>query len=186
MSEGKKPDRDMILLYKIDRIFMKIFRGVSYLSALLVFIVAVAVTANVIYAKLTHNSIPSVNDWVTYLLVPIVFFGAGYMMLDRGLIEVDFISRHFPRAVRDALSVLSSAIGIFISVIIIRHQWTLMLNYISLNKMSSVSRLHFPLWPFPLIIILGMIMISAAFLWQTIRMLAGIRSEESGDGGDDS
>lgn len=167
------------LIRQIDCIITKTFRIISYAAGVIAFVVVVLATANVICSKLTHVSIPSANDWITYLLVPIVYLSIGYMVLDRGLIEVDFVSKHYPRWLKIVISLFSTLACTIINVFIIRYQLQLTNNYLALNKMSSTSPLHFPLWPFPVIILIGMVMMSVAMLWKCIRSIVATDDMEN-------
>ena len=155
----------------IDRKVVRVFKWISYPSGGVLMFMALLATANVIYSKLFSRSIPSSTDWITYLMIPVVYLAVGYMVLDRGLITVDFIEKRYPQWLKNIVMVIFYLVGIIVNVIISVQVFRQMFTYIQTNKMSSTSALHFPLWPFYLILGIGMIVLAAALLWTIVRVL---------------
>lgn len=157
--------------YAIDQAFTKITRYLSYVSTVCLIIMALLATTNVVTSKLFKVAIPSAVDWGTYLLIPVVFFAICYNLLTNGLIQVDFLIRHFPKAVNQMIEIISNLVGFGISAVITWRQTALAWRYFNSGKLSSFMPLHFPLWPFCVIIGLGAAIMGIIFLWRTVRTI---------------
>ena len=93
---------------KADAIVLKILKWISYPPAVMMVIVALLATINVITSKFFHIMVPSCNDWITYLLIPIVFMSIGHVHLDRGLVVVDFVNKHYPKWLLTIIDIVSN------------------------------------------------------------------------------
>lgn len=155
--------------WKADKYFSMVMKRVSYAAPVCLLFVAVVATVNIITTKLLHWGVPSVNDWITYLLIPIVYLSLPYAQLDRGMVAVDFVSKHMPRLVYDILVTVWELLFSLISFYIARNMMGLMVEYIRLHKRSSVLAGSFPLWPLALILGLGIGLYGLSTIWIAIR-----------------
>lgn len=159
----------MKIFWKLDGYLSRVMKSLSYIPAGCLLIVAVIATVNVITSKLFHWSVPSVNDWIEYFLIPIVYLSLAYVQLDRGMISVDFLSKRLPKWFNNTLNSIWDVIFAFFSFYIAHNMYGLMLEQISLHKRSSVLAGSFPLWPMAMILGLGMALYGVCILWTVIR-----------------
>ena len=182
------------MFQKIDGVIVKILKKISIISGLLMAIIAVLATANVLTSKILTWSIPSVNDWITYLFVGVVYCSIAYCRLGDGLISVDILSAHYPKIVKNIFSMICDLIGGFIFVMIVKCSIPLFKNNFDLNVMSSTGKGSFPLWPFNLAIVVFSAIMALAMAWGIVRTIAGmmgkyeepartVPTEEAGEGG---
>ena len=158
--------------WKADAVIGKIMDIPSRLSPFILILIALAATVNVILAKTTGSSIPSVNDWISHLMIPAVWLCVGNVAVNRDLISVDFISKHFSKTVNNIIQAIGFLIGAGVTFYITSRQWFLMTENFKNGKLSSTSALHFPLWPFSLILVIGLGLTVIAFIWCAVRRFA--------------
>lgn len=159
------------VLHKINRALEFATRILSYVSTVCLAAMALLATANVLTSKIFMYGIPSAVDWGTYLLIPVVFLAIGHNLLQNGLIQVDFLTRHFPNIVNAIIGVFSNLIGCGVSAVITWRQFALAARYFASGKVSSFMPLHFPIWPFCVILGLGTALMAVIFLWQIVRIV---------------
>ncbi|MBO4835405.1 MAG: TRAP transporter small permease subunit [Lachnospiraceae bacterium] len=166
--------------WKVDAVISKIVMYISKISPAFLIIIGVAATVNVIYSKITGSSIPSVNDWIKHFMLPAVWLSLGNVAINRDLIRVDFISKHYPKVLERAVQAFSFLLGTAVIVFITVRQWSLLVENLETGKMSSVSTLNFHIWPFNVIMVIGLAITAFAFFWCAIRQFVpGERKEEA-------
>ena len=158
--------------WKVDGIIGKIMMIPSKITPFILIIMALAATINVIIAKVAGVSIPSVNDWISHLMIPVVWLCLGNVAVNRELISVDFVSKHFSKTVNSIIQAVGYLIGAVTTAYIMTRQWSLMIENINSGKWSSTNALHFPLWPFSLILVIGLGLTVIAFIWCAVRKFA--------------
>jgi TRAP-type C4-dicarboxylate transport system permease small subunit len=121
---------------------------------------------------LPFSGIPASTEIIQYLHIPVVFLAAAYVTLDRGHIKIDLISSKFPKSVQKIFNTLGNVCGIIICSFISQRGFILMGRFIARNRMSSVSGVGFPLWPFALILSIGFALLAFSFLWSIVREYA--------------
>ena len=163
---------------KVDAIVVKIFRYISYPAAILLVIIALIATINVITSKLFSWIVPSNIDWITYLIIPVVFLSLAHVQLDRGLVTVDFISSHYPKKLKDTIDIISDVLLIFINAFIGYRGFVLMFDKIATKEMSSTDAGSFYLWPFCLILGFGMFCFAFTSFWCILRTVFNVHPAE--------
>ena len=91
--------------------------------------------------------------------------------MDRGHTRVDLLSNKLPHAVQTVCFVLGNLVGSAICAVISWRAGVQMGKFIARHRMSSVSGVGFPLWPFALITALSFAMLAVSLLWDIIRKL---------------
>jgi TRAP-type C4-dicarboxylate transport system permease small subunit len=170
-------------LQKIDRFLFKAIRAVSYVSG--VCLVGIMLTAffNVLGERLFKKGIPASTEIIQYLHIPVVFFCVAYVNLDRGHTAIDLLSSHFPKVLQNICRLLENLLGIFICSFISYRGLTQMERFFVRHRMSSVTGIGFPLWPFAFILSAGFILLSLSFLWKIVRPLTdSVESKEDTHG----
>ncbi len=157
---------------KADRTIMRVVSFLALFSGLFMAVIAVAATANVLSSKIFMWSIPSINDYITYLFLGVVYCSIAYCQLGPGLICVDIISRHYPPLVSNLLSVLSSLLGMGIFGLIFHYSVPLFRENLAMKVMSSTGKGGFPLWPFNLTVVVFSALMVLAMAWTIVRVFA--------------
>ncbi len=161
-------------LLKIDKIVVKTIKSISYVSGVCLIGIMFVAFFNVVGEKLRLagvpiTGIPASTEIIQYLHIPVVFMAAAYVTFDRGHTRIDLLSSKFPHAVQVFFEILGNVCGAGICAFVSQRGFVQMGKFITRHKMSSVSGIGFPLWPFALILAMGFAMLSFSFLWNIIR-----------------
>jgi TRAP-type C4-dicarboxylate transport system permease small subunit len=174
-------------LQKIDRFLFMAIRAVSCLSGICLVGIMLTAFFNVLGEKLFKHGIPASTEIIQYLHIPVVFLSAAYVSLDRGHTAIDLLSSHFPKALQRICGFLGNLLGVFICSFAGYRGLTQMERFFVRHRMSSVTGVGFPLWPFALILSAGFILLALSFLRKILCTVTGIdpttdaASAESGE-----
>lgn len=180
---------------KIDSAVVKTLKYISYVSAVCLIGIMLVAFFNVLGEKLRKvgvpvTGIPASTELIQYLHIPVVFLAAAFVTLDRGHTKVDLVSAKFPKAVQKIVGVFAHLVGIAVCGLCAQRGLVQMGKFIARHKMSSVSGVGFPLWPFALIMSVGFILLALSFIWAIIRDVTGYQPPappapgQSAEGGD--
>lgn len=159
---------------KADAIVLRIFRYISYPPAILLIIVALVATVNVVTSKTIKWIVPSNIDWITYLLIPIVFLSLAHVQLDRGLVVVDFVNTHYPKWLKKGMDIVCNALLVLLNGFIGWRGFVLMASKYALKEMSSTDTGSFFIWPFCFLLGFGMFCFAFTSFWSILRILFGV------------
>ena len=173
MSQSNHP-----LVERIDRTACRILRYIAYISAFCLFAIMLVAFLNVVGEKLRSaglpvTGIPASTEIIQYLHIPVVYLAAAYVTLDRGHTRIDLLSVKLPPAVQKFFVLLGDLLGIGVCCVIIWRGFVQMGRFISRHRMSSVSGIGFPLWPFALILCVGYILLLLSLILHIVREVAG-------------
>lgn len=157
-------------LWNVDRRIMKVTRGISYVAAFCMLLIAIIATANVIAAKIFSANYPSANDYVTYLFVIVIYCSLPNMHLERVLINVDILSNHFKKTLNVIIGVISDLLGIAVFALMSAGSFDVFVSYFEYKELSSIgARGAFQIWPFPLLMCVFCGIMALTFVWNLIR-----------------
>ena len=181
MSEPKKT-----AFAKVDSVVTRVLKYIAYISAVCLLGIMLVAFINVIGEKLRKlglpvTGIPASTEIVQYLHIPVVFLAAAFVTLDRGHTRIDLLCVKLPKALQKVFGIIGNLCGIGICTLISYRGFIQMGKFISRHKMSSVSGVGFPLWPFALIMSVGFILLALSFLWAIVRDLAGYQPPAPAD-----
>lgn len=171
---------------QIDNIIVKVIRSISYISGVCLIGIMLVAFFNVLGEKLRSfglpvTGVPASTEIIQYLHIPVVFLASAYVTLDRGHTRIDLLSRKFPLLLQNIFNIFGNVCGSLICAFISQRGFVQMIKYIDRNKMSSVSGVGFPLWPFAFILAMGFALLSLSFLWSIVRQFAIENSTEGGN-----
>ena len=156
--------------YKVDGIVENVFKWLSYVSGIASFLIGFLVTLNIITSKLFNWSIPSVNDWVSYMFLLMFCFAISYVRLSQGLVSVDILTKRFPDKLNDAITVFSDIVGFVLYGLIGYYAWPLMLKNLKYHVRRSYTKGSFDLWPFNLVLMIFFSLFALTMIWHIIRL----------------
>ena len=102
-----------------------------------------------------------------------VYLAAAFVTLERGHTRIDLLSTKFPTVLQKIFTILGDILGIGVCVLISWRGFVQMGKFIARHRMSSVSGVGFPLWPFALIMAVGFILLTLSLIWHIIREVSG-------------
>ena len=182
MSEPTKTVFD-----KIDSVFVRVLKYIAYVSAVCLLGIMLVAFFNVLGEKLRKlglpvTGIPASTEIVQYLHIPVVFLAAAFVTLDRGHTRIDLLCVKLPKVVQKVFAVIGDLCGIAICALISYRGFIQMGKFISRHRMSSVSGVGFPLWPFALIMSVGFILLALSSVWAIVREVTGYEPPAHADG----
>lgn len=163
---------------KVDGVVCKALKYVAYVSAVCLVGIMLVAFFNVLGEKLRKvglpvTGIPASTEIITYLHIPVVFLAVAYVTVERGHTRIDLLSSKLPSVVQKLCNILGYVIGIAVCALISWRGYVQMDKFITRHKMSSVSGVGFPLWPFALILVIGFILLGLSFVWAIVREIVG-------------
>jgi len=167
MSEAKK--RYIRGFWKIDRGIAKVLKIISFFPAFVMFIVAVMCTVNVILTKAFNIVFPSMNDYVKYFFVCVVYMSVCHVQFETDFIYVDILTRKFSAAVNGVIGAMGDLLGVVTFAYVSRRMWFLFVEHLTYNKQSSTAIGHIPTWPFVLVFCVFAAILSFTFLRNILR-----------------
>ena len=181
MSEPQKS-----VFAKIDGVFVRVLKYIAYVSAVCLLGIMLVAFINVVGEKLRKlglpvTGIPASTEIVQYLHIPVVFLAAAYVTMDRGHTRIDLLCVKLPKVLQKIFAIIGDLCGIAICALVSYRGFIQMGKFIARHKMSSVSGVGFPLWPFALIMAGGFALLALSFLWAIVREVAGYQPPAPAD-----
>lgn len=102
-------------------------------------LMTIIVFAQVIFRYVFHNSLSWSEELARYMLVWIIFIGAGYVLGQGGHVNLDVLFTRFPEKARFILNKISAVLLLSFSFIMVRYGIELMT--IGLNQKSSAMQI---------------------------------------------
>ncbi|NLT14762.1 MAG: TRAP transporter small permease [Clostridiales bacterium] len=161
-------------LVKADAAITKVIKSISYVSAVGLVGIMLVTFINVVGEKLRSlglptTGIPASTEIISYLHIPVVFLAMSYVTLDRGHVRIDMLTSKFPKWLENACITLGYLLGAGITSFISWRAFEQMGKFIARHRMSSVTGVGFPLWPFALITAVGFALLALSLLWAIVR-----------------
>lgn len=153
----------------IDRIIFKIMWGVSVLSGISLFAVAILCTVDALGGKIFSVSIPNGTEIVTYLNIPVVFFSMAFIQVERGHTTVDLLSGRFPHALQNVIHLIGYVLGTLICAYVGYCSFVLTLDKYTTHAKASAAASSFAVWPFAFVTAAGFMLIAVSFFWCIFR-----------------
>lgn len=159
-------------LEKVDGVIFKVAKIYSFLGVIAIVIMSLLAVGDILAAKLFASAIPNQYQWVQYLLIVAVFTVMPSIILSRGLMAVDILTKNLPKPVLKAIEFLSYICGTVIFGFLCYRGFILMAKHFAEKTASANQTGAFPIWPFTLIYAVSLVLVSLACLWRAIRTVA--------------
>lgn len=156
----------------------KVLDGMAFVAGCILIFIMLSVCMDVILR--TFFKMPQI--WVTevieVMLLYITFMGTAWLLREEGHVQVDIIiSRLSPRTV-SFLGILSSLIGIFISIVLTTFGASVTLDYYH-RGVYTPSAMEIPVYLILIIIPIGSLFLLAQFIRRTVINVAGFLIEQA-------
>ena len=151
-------------------------------NRVMVYIAAFALTgmmlltvADVVGRYFFNRPIRGAYELVGFLLVWAGSWGMGYCQIKRGHIRVDFLAQRLSRKSRAILTVLANLLG-FIAFTLLSWRVILLVNYyISLPKGNATDTLGIPIFPFVIMLAMGVGMLALVLLFDLVHSFTEVK-----------
>jgi TRAP-type C4-dicarboxylate transport system permease small subunit len=165
---------------RADRAVVAVIRWISYISGFFLLAIMLIAFFDVVGQKLARlgipgmGGIPMASALIQYFHIPVVFLAAGFVTLDRGHINIDLLSGHFPKAVQKAIVSIGHLLGASVCAFIAYRAFAvLMVRFYVNHSPISTAASSWPKWPFAFIHGLGFAVMCFSFLWAIARQYRG-------------
>lgn len=150
-------------------------------SGVTTLLITLSVVSDVFGRAVFNHPIHGATELSELLLVAMVFFGLGAAQQGRQNYAIDVATRHLPASLQSALDLLSY---VFCLVLIAVLAW-----FSTNQAISSFGRgeagfgiFPFPIWPARFVLAVGLWLLAAQFLCDTLRHLAGAPRIDANEG----
>lgn len=157
------------LFNRADRIIVKIFKYVSYISGVCLIAIMLVAFFNVLGEKIFHKGIPASTEIIQYLHIPVVFLASAYVTVDTGHTKIDLLSSHFPKWLQQLFITIGNLCGTFICGFVGYRGIVQMRKFMAVHAKSSTTGVGFSKWPFALIFSIGFFLLAFSFVWSIVR-----------------
>jgi TRAP-type C4-dicarboxylate transport system permease small subunit len=167
MSSNSQADEFVVRSEQV-RIPSKFMKVVTRISAVMVAISAAAlgIMMFLTVADLTgRNFLHPINgsELIGMLLIVASSLSLGWCQITKGNISIDVLSKRLKPRGQAILNIFSYSISVAVTVIICWQGTKMMLNYMSLDLGGRTAILSLIIWPFWLIITLGLALVTVVF-----------------------
>ena len=183
-SERENPNPMPKWLAIADNGLGSVISGAALISATLVLILMILVTADIIGRYVFSKPVPMTYEIGSFLMVFIVFLGIGYTQRMKAHIRVEFFTLRLPPRFKAGLDLLALTLGIILYVAIFYQgmKW----SYTSFQVGDYVAGLvNLPRWPSQFAIPLGALLLSlqfaSDFVHRYLELLRIVKNPKSGN-----
>lgn len=167
------------LYRKIDSGILRMTKVISYGAMVCLAAIMLLAFFDTLSTKLLRVSITNATELIQYLNVPVVFLAIGYVELERGSTRIELLITKFPKKVQKLLLAMGNILGFGICAFAAYINANMTLGkFVSHTRASAGQASSFFIWPFCLVLALGYLLVSLAFLWNTIKQLRWMKHPE--------
>ena len=125
----------------------------AYIIGVPIFMMAIIETLNGFGRKL-WVAFPCAVETVESLLVVTTYFGVSIVAIERGHVKVDLLTRKFPRAIQNYVTIFADVVGAGVFALITWGAWKMAVYAVKIWEMR-IGVYYFPLWPFKVLFAFG-------------------------------
>ena len=162
-----------------ERALDAIARTLLVMAAVLGFALSFLVVADVIGRGAFNSPVKGTPELVSISIVMICFLQAAYAIRSGSMLNIDFITTHFPLPLQSYLAAAGAIVGVLFfglvcwgSIEPLGHAWTS-------NEYEGEGALRVPSWPAKLVIVVGTALASISYVLLAIK---NCRSALAGEG----
>ena len=157
---------------KLLEIFDRVINIMIFLAGLLLIFIMLSVGLEVISRYLVNRPQMWVTEVTECLLLYITFLGSAWLLREEGHVKVDIILNHLSPKTAAFLGVISSILGIFVSITLTIYGISVTWNYFQ-RGIYTPTALEIPVSAILVIIPIGSIMLFIQFLRRTSLFIGG-------------
>jgi len=148
----------------------------GFLSGILLMVIVISIMREVIGRYLFNSQTPLALELSSYLLVAIVYIGAGWVALVDGHIRIDIIYERIKGTAKNVLDIIIYLIILFYCAILTWQSWEL--AYYSLARnIQSAQAMMWPLFPSQILVPIGALITILVFSIKLYRVFGSMRKK---------
>ena len=164
---------------KINGAVEKFTTGVACISYVCVIALMLMNTADVLMSLFINKNIIGAYEISQRLLMCAVFCCFAYAQSKKQHICMSLVVKHYPRFIRFFCFSLMSLLSVVVSAAVTWSAWVQMNDMIARNFTTEV--LYIPLWPFYLVMAIGMAIFTLTVLYDTVIYGIAMFSQDTAD-----
>ncbi len=157
---------------KFFAILDHVINGMTFLAGVLFVFIMLAVCTDVVMRYFFNRPLIWVTEVIECLLLYITFLGSAWLLREEGHINVDVLVSRFNPKTKALLGIISSIIGLFVSLILTVYGFRLTFDYVVRN-IYTPTVLEIPVSAIIVIIPVGSLMLFFQFVRRTAIFVAG-------------
>lgn len=126
----------------------------AYFIGVPIFVMAIIETLNVLGRKF-WVAFPCAIEAVESLLVITTYFGVSIVAIERGHVKIDLLTRTFPRAIKNYVTIFADVVGAGVFGLITWGAWKMAVYAVKIMEVR-IGAYYFPLWPFKVLFAFGL------------------------------
>ncbi len=159
------------LLRRIDRFIDRLAVCLSWISVFCIVIMGVLAVVDVIMAKTVGSGISIQKEIIESFMVPVFILFVANIQLTGGLMSVDIFSKHYGEVMKKAVNTITCVLGTVIMSYAGHRVFILFQDYLRKQTRASSYMLNsIKIWPFALILSIGLFSLAFAYLWTIVRI----------------
>ena len=139
----------------------------AYLVGIPIFLMAIIEALNAFGRKL-WVPFPCAVETVESLLVITTYFGVSIVAVERGHVNVDLLTRKFPRRVQNTITVFADVVGAAVFGLLTWGAWRMAIYAAKIMEIR-LGVYRFPLWPFKLLFALGLTLLVIQLVFNVVK-----------------
>ena len=161
------------VIQKLDHMVSRLFNALTILSVIAVCVVIIICVVDVVGSKLFSHPFAPAYELTQMLSVPLVFFTVGSVQMGRGMMRIDLIAGKLPKIVRKICDVLGNLLGIVVCAFLTYRSLIYAVDTLYANHVKTTGNIKLVQWPFCIILVIGLAMLTIAYVFTTFRSILG-------------
>ena len=153
-------------------IFDRLTTIMTFLAGILLIFIMLSVAMEIILRSFFNHPQMWVTEITECLLLYITFLGAAWLLREEGHVKIDIILNHLNPVTVAFLGIISSAIGVFVSVVFVFYGSSVTWDYFQ-RGIYTPTALEIPVFAILVIIPIGSLMLSVEFIRRMVRFIVG-------------
>ena len=125
----------------------------AYIIGVPIFMMAIIETLNG-FGRKFWIAFPCAVESVESLLVITTYFGVSLVAIERGHVKVDLVTRKFPQAIQNYMTMFADIVGAAVFGLITWGAWKMAIYSAKITEMR-MGVYYFPIWPFKVLFAFG-------------------------------
>ncbi|MBT5546986.1 MAG: TRAP transporter small permease [Desulfobacula sp.] len=163
---------------KMMKIFDQVLKIMMFIAGILLIFIMLSVCMEVILRTFFDVSLMWITEVTEIMLLYITFLGSAWVLREEGHVKVDIILSRLKPRIKAFLGIISSILGIFVSLILTGFGFKVALDCLHKSAYTPTA-MEIPMALIIIIIPIGCLMLFLQFIRRTLKYVAGFIIESN-------
>ena len=163
---------------KMMKIFDQVLKIMMFIAGILLIFIMLSVCMEVILRTFFDVSLMWITEVTEIMLLYITFLGSAWVLREGGHVKVDIILSRLKPRIKAFLGIISSILGIFVSLILTGFGFKVALDCLHKSAYTPTA-MEIPMALIIIIIPIGCLMLFLQFIRRTLKYVAGFIIESN-------